>query len=638
MKKIRLTIGNKILGGFLTLIFIFAVNASISILTLNKSNKIIKENSEVINPSLSGINDFILLVTQSKMYITNWVFLRSNTEDKEALKNLIITEYPTLKDNLHKLMVSWKDEAQIHKMDSIFTSFEDLLEVNNEIMRELVNFEDYDDFNIKFLAEDAIESQVLPQTAILINHLQDIKKIKKQETDKSQASLIDSFDELRNFTLILGAIIIAIGVFGAFMMAKSITKPIIFINSIISKLGKGELPTDEKMKFTNDEVGEMADAVMTLVNGLKSTSYFAESIGKGAYDANYVPLSEKDVLGNALIEMRDNLKKVSDEDKKRNWATEGMAKFGEILRKNNDNIARLSDEIISNLIKYLKANQGGLYIVNNDNDQPYLSLSACYAWDKKKYLEQKVYEGDGLTGQAWIEKDLIYLTEVPNDYVKITSGLGEANPSSILIVPLKVNDEVYGVLEIASFNIFEDYEIQFVEKVAESIASTISSVKINERTQRLLEESQEMTEQMRSQEEEMRQNMEELQATQEEMERNQRDREDKENIINNTNMFFELDENFKITNTNPLVSEILNIPLQELIGKSLDSIIISKDILVTAKNSLSTGKIWSGNLNFSNLNNEIVSTKVFAGKAIDPNTDTEKYLMFASEVSFALVN
>jgi PAS domain S-box-containing protein len=89
----------------------------------------------------------------------------------------------------------------------------------------------------------------------------------------------------------------------------------------------------------------------------------------------------------------------------------------------------------------------------------------------------------------------------------------------VLIVPLKVNDQIFGVVEIASFNLFQDFEMEFVQKIAESIASTISTVKINAKTQRLLEESQEMTEQMRAQEEEMRQNMEELQATQEEMQR-----------------------------------------------------------------------------------------------------------------------
>src|SRR5690606_38643809 len=135
-------------------------------------------------------------------------------------------------------------------------------------------------------------------------------------------------------------------------------------------------PNDEKRKYSGDEIGEMAMAVDNLVSGLRSTSAFAENIGNGQYDAEYSPLSEEDVLGNSLLGMRNNLKKVAEEDKKRNWATEGMARFGEILRKNNDNIERLSDEIISNIVKYLKANQGGLYIVEDDEkeEDAYLKL------------------------------------------------------------------------------------------------------------------------------------------------------------------------------------------------------------------------------------------------------------------------
>jgi PAS domain S-box-containing protein len=114
---------------------------------------------------------------------------------------------------------------------------------------------------------------------------------------------------------------------------------------------------------------------------------------------------------------------------------------------------------------------------------------------------------------------VIYLTEVPQNYISIKSGLGGANPRSILIVPLVVNDKIEGVIELASFNLFQPFEIEFLQKLGESIASTIASVKINERTKHLLDESQMQSEQMRAQEEEMRQNMEEIAATQEEMQR-----------------------------------------------------------------------------------------------------------------------
>ena len=111
------------------------------------------------------------------------------------------------------------------------------------------------------------------------------------------------------------------------------------------------------------------------------------------------------------------------------------------------------------------------------------------------------------------------MTKVPNNYISITSGLGDANPGAILLCPLKVNDAIYGVIELASFHKFPKHQIDFVEKVCESIAATVGSVKINLRTNQLLAQTKMQAEEMASQEEELRQNMEEMQATQEEMRR-----------------------------------------------------------------------------------------------------------------------
>ena len=143
-------------------------------------------------------------------------------------------------------------------------------------------------------------------------------------------------------------------------------------------------------------------------------------------------------------------------------------------------------------------------------------MVSCYAYEKKKYLDLKIKKGQGLVGQVWQEGKSIYLTEVPENYVTITSGLGESTPRSILVVPLYFNDEVQGVIELASFNVFEEYELGFVDKVTESISAALSSVKINTSTKVLLQDSSDLTNQMREQEDLMFSKVEELNQVQEE--------------------------------------------------------------------------------------------------------------------------
>jgi PAS domain S-box-containing protein len=641
MEKRRFTIGNKILTGFLAIIVAFVIYVVYSVLTINYTNILTRESTEVITPSADYLKEFKTLVIRSRMLATNWVYLPPNIQgqDQAELRGLD-REYLALKNNLLEKVEKWDDSTQVQEINGIFESFEKLLDLQKEeIINTLNSFDAYEDAYTKFMAEEAIEYNIIPMTAKILEALDVLIADKDNAAQIAQRDVIESSNELRQYTIILGITLSIIGIIVALFMARSITKPIVFLRSIINKLAKGELADNQNKKFSGDEIGDMAEAVDKLVVGLRSTSLFAENIGNGKYDMDFQPLSEKDVLGNALIEMRNNLMKVAEEDKRRSWATEGLAKFGEILRKNNDSIEKLSDEIISNLIKYLNANQGGLYIVSDEveENERYMSLAACYAWDKKKYLEQKVFMGEGLTGQAWIEKDSIYLTDVPIDYITITSGLGEANPRSILITPLKVNDEIYGVIEMASFNEFAEHEIDFVEKIAESIASTISSVKINQTTQRLLEESTEMTEQMRAQEEEMRQNMEELQATQEEMQRSSREREAREKIVNSTNMILEMDHDYKLMNCNNKVADLLKYKTSELLGKNFGQIVVSQDQLEVMKKSLQTGETWSGTLKFSTKSNEEIIAKVSAGKIIDPATQQVKHLLIATDVSNVLI-
>lgn len=275
--------------------------------------------------------------------------------------------------------------------------------------------------------------------------------------------------------------------------------------------------------YTNKLSAELNFLKTKKVNESSEMLDFAENLTKGNLEINYTPEKEN-VLGKILVNLKDSLIKSKKEDQQRkkedeqrNWTAEGLAKFGGILRQNNDNIEKLSFDLISNLCRYVDAVQGGFFLINDDlEEDKFFELIAHFAYGRKKYNKKRLEISEGLIGRSAFERSTIYIDEVPDEYVEITSGLGEANPKVLLIVPLQVNEKVYGVLEISSFNYFEPHVIEFVEKVAESIATTYSTVKTNLKTAELLNESRSAAERLTQQEEEMRQNMEELQATQEE--------------------------------------------------------------------------------------------------------------------------
>lgn len=309
-------------------------------------------------------------------------------------------------------------------------------------------------------------------------------------------------------------------------LLKYIVDPLRKLSGLTGKLVQEEQIGVSTKAFDN-EVGAIQTGLNDLTHKLNEITDFVKEIGNGNLEANLGNTEQNltsDGLEAALISMRDEMRQVQKDEAQRKWATEGLAQFVEILRATDSDVKELGDKIISKLVDYTNSNQGGIYLLSNKEDAEVLELIALYAFSNKKYEERTIRIGEGLVGQTFLERKTTYLLEIPDDYIDIVSGLGGANPKAILIVPLMVNEDIYGILEIASFQEYEQHEINFIEKLCESIASTISGVKTNQQTKVLLEESQQLTEQMQAQEEEMRQNMEELTATQEEMARSEKER------------------------------------------------------------------------------------------------------------------
>lgn len=366
--------------------------------------------------------------------------------------------------------------------------------------------------------------------------------------------------------IVIGSILLCFLLF-RFVLRK-INQSVGVLKGEVNTLSAGNIPHERKE--TGDELDAVLEEIDILSQNLADVKSFALEVGKGNFDNDITVFNNEGEIGNSLAEMRESLKKVSEDARVRNWSNKGFAELGDLLRRHSNDLSELSDQVITFLVNYVEANQGSLFIVEEgDGGDKVLKLKSTYAYDRKKFIEKTLDLGQGLAGQAFLEKESIYLREVPDNYVTITSGLGKATPNAIFILPLIVNGQVFGVIELGSFKDFDEHTRDFIENVGENIASSIQSVKINERTTNLLEESQQMTEEMRAQEEEMRQNMEELQATQEEMERSQRENKQRLEAIENSRMcFIEFDPKGYILNADDSFLKLFEYnSLEEIKGK-----------------------------------------------------------------------
>ncbi|WP_338761379.1 GAF domain-containing protein [Bernardetia sp. ABR2-2B] len=407
---------------------------------------------------------------------------------------------------------------------------------------------------MEYQFDNVLNGNIAPDVNFIIRNAEKLVLLNKNLENSLSTRLYYDQIRLRYWMVALFLINAVIIGLGYWFVVKTSLHPLLKIRQLINRLAAGDI-SRTLLARSHDEVGNLIQDLSRFSQGLEHITDFATQVGKGNFDKDFEVRSKKDTLGYALLEMRNDLKQNAEEDKRRNWANEGTAKFSDILRQHAQDMQALSYQLISNLVHYLEANQGGIYSLEkegqDDDAKSNLILKAAYAYNKQKFIEQSIPVEQGLLGQAVMEKGHLYFNQISSDYIRLTSGLGEATPSYLLIVPLISNDEVHGVIEIASFKPIKEYQLAFVIKLSESIAATLSNVRSNERTKLLLEESQMYAEQMRAQEEEMRQSMEELTTTQEELERIQIDLKERlanyEGVVNSTkSMILALDEEYNI--------------------------------------------------------------------------------------------
>ncbi len=286
-----------------------------------------------------------------------------------------------------------------------------------------------------------------------------------------------------------------------------------------------------------DKRNEYKKSISLLKSTVNSTIDFARSIEKGNLLNQYVAVNGENELTESLESMRNSLLRVSQIDSERNAIAKIVSDINLILRSINE-IERLGEEITSYLVTKLEnVVQGAFYIVTEaDDSRKIIRLKSSYAYNRKKYLKAEFEFAEGLIGQSAVEKDVILRTEIPDNYVTISSGLmGDRKPKSIIIVPLIANDTVHGVLELASIRKFTDLQVKVLSGIGEIIARTINNVMVNERTRLLLRESEKMSSELVVQKGKLLQNAKDMIFAQEQLKKTNLQLEEQMQEVRNSN-------------------------------------------------------------------------------------------------------
>jgi HAMP domain-containing protein/CheY-like chemotaxis protein len=236
------------------------------------------------------------------------------------------------------------------------------------------------------------------------------------------------------------------------------------------------------------QVRAIADVATAVAKGDLTRSIAVEALGEVA--------ELKDNINEMIRNLRDSTRKNMEQD----WLKTNLAKFSRMLQGQRD-LAAVSQLILSDLAPLVAAHHGVFYVVDTSTEEPTLKLLSSYAFQERKEVSREFRMGEGLIGQCAVGRRMLNIGRVPSDYIQVSSGLGEAPPRSIVVLPVLFEGETKAVLELATFDEFDEIRLTFLEQLAESIGIVLNTIAANMRTEELLKQSQALTESLQSQQE-----------------------------------------------------------------------------------------------------------------------------------------
>ncbi|MBD0404180.1 GAF domain-containing protein [Flammeovirga sp. EKP202] len=344
--------------------------------------------------------------------------------------------------------------------------------------------------------------------------------------------------QITRFIFIATFLILALGMINIFVLRRALITPLKELAQKSNKIASGNLNVHFNSAGTQ-EMNTMRNSLLFMKEKLEDISEYVMEFSKGNFNIEFDKINEEqfkdDPFIHSLIDTKNRLEQNSKERNEREWVSEGSAILNKLIRVHSNDADELGKALVKEISRFMECSHASFYIHKRDpiTGEEYMELSALYAFDFLKEVDkQKVQIGEGLIGEIWQEAEYIYLTEIPEDYIKIRSGLGDAGPSSLIIYPFKSHGNVEVILEIASFKPFEKKSFQLLEEIGGAIATSVVTSENTSNVSKLYNDSKRLTDELRTSEEEMKQNMEELQATQELLVRERRETEKSKKLLN----------------------------------------------------------------------------------------------------------
>jgi HAMP domain-containing protein/CheY-like chemotaxis protein len=223
-------------------------------------------------------------------------------------------------------------------------------------------------------------------------------------------------------------------------------------------------------------------------------------------------------LSDTINQMIANLRRTTQKNAEQDWLNTNLARISGLMQGQRD-LATVSRMIMSEISPLVSAQHGAFFLTDAHNGtEPELRLIASYGYQKRKTVSNRFKFGEALVGQAALEGKSILITNAPPDYVKVTSGLGDAQPKNIIVMPILFEEQVMAVVELASLREFSDVNRAFLEQLAETLGVVLNAIIANRRTEELLEQSQSLAEELQSQSEELQSQQQELKRSNSELE------------------------------------------------------------------------------------------------------------------------